>query len=366
MIKIHKIAIIGLGLMGGSLALGLKNKGYEGIISGYDISTDNINKALRSKAIDTGATDAKEAVRDADLVVLGCPIGEYEKVFMEISGQLKPKSIVTDLGSVKSGPVALAKKIFPKDISFVGGHPMTGSEKGGFSAADPFLYENAYYFITHEEDSSEDAIRVVEDMVGSLGAFCLRISPGEHDMIVSRISHLPHVIAMSLVNFLGQNDNSSYLPFVGGGFKDTTRIASGSPHMWKEILMSNRIEIIDSLVSFQELIGSIIGHLQKGEAKDIEGYLKDAKKIRDSMPYGKPDYIRPLYEIAVSIEDKPGAIAELANIMMKQNINIKEIEILHSRQSEGGAVRLAFDSREEQKLAVKTLGQEGFSKLYFS
>lgn len=351
--------------MGGSLALALKNKGIESIISGYDISNDNIEQALKSNAIDKGAGDIKEAVKEADLIVLGVPIDEYENIFMEISKHLKPKSIVTDLGSVKSEPMALAKKIFPKDISFVGGHPMTGSEKGGFSAADPFLYENAYYFITYEENTPEDALKVIEDIVDALGAYSVRLSPREHDMIVSRISHLPHVIAMTLVNFLGQDNNNSYLPFVGGGFRDTTRIASGNPNMWREILMSNRIEIIHSLISFRELIEKFIGHLQNSEKRDIEEYLGNAKKIRDSMPYGKPDYIRPLYEIAVSIADKPGAIAKLANIMREQNINIKEIEILHSRQSEGGAVRLGFDSREEQRLAIETLREKGLNKLYF-
>lgn len=364
MMEVVDVFIIGLGLMGGSLALNLKNKGFKGIISGYDISNNNTKEALSSGAIDWAPEDLKDGARKADIVVLGVPIGEYESILSEISKDLKPRAIVTDLGSVKSTPMELANKILPKEVSFVGGHPMTGSERGGFLAADPFLYENAYYFVTYEDSTPEYALEAVEKMVSSLGAFSVRVSPREHDLIVSKISHLPHVIATSLVNFLGQDDNNSYLPFVGGGFRDTTRIASGNPNMWKEILMANKVEIIGSLISYQKILEKFIGHLQAEEVNDIERYLEKAKVIRDNIPYGKPDYIKPLYEIAVSIEDKPGAIAELAMIMRDKNINIKEIEILHSRQNEGGAVRLAFESKEEQRLAIETLKVKSFSKLY--
>ncbi|NLJ40678.1 MAG: prephenate dehydrogenase/arogenate dehydrogenase family protein, partial [Clostridiales bacterium] len=232
MIDVKQISIIGLGLMGGSIALALKNRGIKGKIVGYDICRNYVDEALGSKAIDMGADNPEEAVIGAGLVIIAVPISQYKTIFNEINPFLALGCIVTDVGSVKLEPVELAEKLLPKGIHFVGGHPMTGSERGGFNAADPFLYENAYYFLTPREDTPAEAVGTMEDLIKSLGAYAVPIAPKEHDLIVSRMSHLPHIIASTLVNFMDNDKGISYLTFVGGGFRDTTRIASGNPHMW--------------------------------------------------------------------------------------------------------------------------------------
>ena len=364
MVNIKQICIIGLGLMGGSFALALKNRGFKGIIVGYDISKDRVEEALSAQAIDRAADNPKEAVIDADVVIIAVPVSRYEIILKEISDSLRSGCIVTDLGSVKVQALQIVNKLLPEHVYFVGGHPMTGSEREGFKAADPFLYENAYYFLTPGEDTPIHALKTVEHMAKNLGAYTVRLSPEEHDLIVARISHLPHIIAITLVNFIDKSKGISYLPFVGGGFRDTTRIASGNPNMWQDILFANKKEIIKGIESFQSLLNEFKCYLEHGKNEHIIQFLRNAKSIRDSIPYYRRDYMSTLFEVIVSIEDKPGTIAELTQLISSNNINIKQIEILHSRQNEGGALRLAFESEEDQDSVLKILEQNGFHNIY--
>ena len=361
---VGKISIIGLGLMGGSFALALKNKGFKGTITGYDISKNCVKKALRSQAIDVAAENLRDAVIDAEVVVIAVPLGKYETVLGETGKYLSSNCIVTDLGSVKVQALEMADRLLPKYIHFIGGHPMTGSERGGFEAADPFLYENAYYFLTPEDDTPADAIKTIESMVKNLGAYTVCLSPSQHDLIVSRISHLPHILAITLVNFIDKNMGISHLPFVGGGFRDTTRIASGDPNIWKDILFTNKGEIIKSIESFQLLLDEFKYCLEHDKDENIIQFLRNAKSIRDGVPHHGRDYMSPLYEITVSIEDKPGTIAELTQLISSNNINIKQIEILHSRQNKGGALRLAFESEKDQNSVLEILKQNGFYNIH--
>lgn len=364
MLSKRKISIIGLGLMGGSLGLALKNRGFKGIVTGYDILEDYIEEALLAQAIDIGAGSLRDAVIYAEVVVIAVPISRYETILKEICPFLRPDCIVTDLGSVKVQVMELTKRLLPEGVEFVGGHPMTGSERGGFKAANPFLYENAYYFLTPDESTSPRAVEIIDDMVRGLGAYTIKLSPQEHDLIVSRISHLPHIIAMNLVNFMDENRGISYLPFVGGGFRDTTRIASGNPNMWKDILFGNKEEIIESIDSFQRLLDEFKYYLEYDKVNHVVKCLENAKSIRDSIPHQGRGYISSLFELVISIEDKPGSIAELTQLISSNNVNIKEIEILHSRQNEGGAVRLALESKEDQTLILDILRENGFSYTY--
>ena len=364
MIDVKQISIIGLGLMGGSIALALKNRGYNGKIVGYDICRNYVDEALGSKAIDMGADNPGEAVIGAGLVIIAVPISQYKAIFNEINPFLSLGCIVTDIGSVKLEPVELAEKLLPKGIHFVGGHPMTGSERGGFNAADPFLYENAYYFLTPREDTPAEAVGIMEDLIKSLGAYAVPIAPKEHDLIVSRISHLPHIIASTLVNFMDNDKGISYLTFVGGGFRDTTRIASGNPHMWGDILFANKEKVVESIEYFQTLLDEFKLGLQHNEKDRIVKLLENARVIRNSVPHKGRDYNPPVYEVFVSIEDKPGSIAGLTQLISSYNINIKQTEILHSRQNEGGAFRLVFENKEDRELVLKILKERGLLNGY--
>ncbi len=366
MTNIKNISIVGLGLMGGSFALALKNKNPDYLITGYDLDQNSVEKALAAKAIDLVAGNLREAAAEAQLLVIALPINSYEQIFKEIKNYLNPNTIITDLGSVKMQAVALADRLLPEEITFIGGHPMTGSERSGFKAATPFLYENAYYFLTPRNNTSLDAIKKLETIIKSLGAYIIHLTPADHDLIVSRISHLPHIIAVTLVNFMDQNKGIPYLPFVGGGFRDSTRIAASNPEMWREILMANKNEIISGINSFQLLLDKFKEFMTQDQTEHILQFLENAKLIRDSIPHQGKGYVEQLFEVVVAIEDKPGSIAKLTQLISSNNINIKEIEILHSRQNEGGALRLAFEAREDQQSVLELLQREHDLSHFFS
>ncbi|MBB6217662.1 prephenate dehydrogenase [Anaerosolibacter carboniphilus] len=356
-----KICIVGLGLMGGSMGLGLKQKGFRGQIIGYDLSNESMLDAKTLGAIDVIAENMEQAVADAQLVVIAVPIGYYVQVLKEVSFHIREGTIITDVGSVKSYVSKIAKAYLPENISFVGGHPMAGSEKDGIKAANPFLYENAYYFLTPAADTAKGDIQKLENVVKMLGAYPVVISCEEHDQIVSQISHLPHFVAVVLVNMVTQNYGISYLPFVGGGFRDTTRIASGNPAMWKDIFFFNRDKLLQGIVNLEESVTELKEMIINDQEEAVLEYLKNAKLIRDSIPRHGQGYMAPLYEIIVSVEDRPGVLGELTQLVGANHINIKEIEILHSRQEEQGAVRLAFETCSDQKRALEILKDSGFS-----
>lgn len=360
----ERISIIGLGLMGGSFAMALKNKGFKGEIIGYDTSKSSMEVALEEKAIDYLATTPGQAVKGADLVVIAVPIGHYAAILKEICHFLPKNCIVTDVGSVKTEVVKMAKKFLPEDVEFIGGHPMTGSERSGFQAGNPFLYENAYYFITANENTKRHTVKKLEKIVKGIGAYPVILNEGEHDIIVSRISHLPHVIATILVNLMDKNKGISYLPFIGGGFRDTTRIASGNPQMWRDIFMMNKSEVLKNIKSFGMMLKEFQTLLEKEEEEPLMQYLENAKIIRDSIPKHGKNYISPMFELILSVEDKPGILADLTQLISSYNINIKEIEILHSRQEEQGALRLAFSSNEDREKAREILTEKGFTYVY--
>ncbi len=358
--SLEKISIIGLGLMGGSLALGLKNRGFNGIIKGYDAKLEYMEEAYSAGAIDIAPENLEDAIKDTDLIIIAVSLLNYQGIFDKISIYGKKDAIITDVGSVKSYPMKLAKSL-RHDLHFIGGHPMSGSEKSGFKSCNPFLYENAYYFLTPNENTPNNVVEIVKSIIEFLGAYPVVISPEEHDRIVSRISHLPHLIAMTLVNLMGKEDNLDYLTFIGGGFRDTTRIASGNIKMWKDICYTNKEQIIDSIESFQDLLEEFKVSLLKEEQEYIEMSLEMGKSIRDKIPNKTKGYIIPLFEVIMAVEDKPGVLAEITNIIGGRGINIKKIEILNSRQDEIGAIRIGFDSESDRASAISLLEEKGLS-----
>lgn len=362
--KEEKICIIGLGLMGGSLALGLKNKGFKGDIIGYDTNIESMEEAKLAGAIDRSSEDLEDAIEDADIIIIAVSLLHYREILDTIDRYGKKDVIITDIGSVKAHPMEIAKEIIKGEMHFIGGHPMSGSEKSGFRACNPFLYENAYYFLTPNTDTPEHVIEKIRSMIEFLGAYPVIISPQEHDRIVSRISHLPHFIAMALVNLIGQEDNLDYLTFIGGGFRDTTRIASGNTKMWKDICSTNTDEIINSIESFQKILEEFKISLANREEEYIENSLEMGKSIRDEIPNTTKGYITPLFEVVMSVEDKPGVLGEITQIIGDKGINIKRIEILNARQDEAGALRMGFDSERDRYLAIELLKEKGMYEIY--
>lgn len=360
----NQIAIIGMGLMGGSIAFALKHFGYKGTIIGYDLSKESLQEAKDAGAIDLAIEDIGEAVSNVDLVIIATPVGYCKQIFQWIGPFLKKGVVLTDVGSVKGAVVEWAEQYLPPNIEFLGGHPMTGSEKGGIQAASPYLYENAYYFLTVTNRTSQPTLRRMETFINSLGAYPIMIDPYEHDRVVAQISHIPHLMAVMLVNMLYENKDISYLPFVGGGFRDTTRIASGNPNMWKDIFLLNKYEIMKGIHNIRGMLKEFYNILEKEDQTVIYKTLQRAKTLRDTIPSRLKDGMPPIYEIIVNVEDRPGMIGKLAQRIGEKGINIKEIEILHVREGENGAVKIGFSSEEDEKRAADLLKEDHYVFMY--
>lgn len=355
----QQISIIGLGMMGGSLALALGEKG-NCEVTGFDISTENVEEAYGRGLIHKKAATLEEAVSGAQLVVLATPVGSYPGICRSISSFLTPETIVTDLGSVKS-PAMEAAKALPKGIFFIGGHPLAGSEKGGLEAATATLFENAYYFLTPDDASSETNINRLKTWVSTLGAFPVIVTAEEHDKILARTSHFPHVMASLLSTIVGEEADQTLAAFTGSGFRDTTRIASGNPALWEDILYLNRKELALCLLQTEKKVREVRQALEQEQRQWVHQFLTKGKTFRDQLPKAGKDYLPEWYQLYVDIKDQPGALAAITTVMAEAGVNIREIEILHAREGDQGAVRLAFLTASEEQAAMKALSGKGHS-----
>lgn len=278
-----KILVVGLGLIGGSLALAIKKRNLAREITGVDCREENLKAALDEGAIHRSLELPME-IAGTEIVILATPVGAAGEILELIAPYLSPGTIVTDVASTKDQIVSRAAEILPAGVYFVGGHPMAGSEQNGFRSASADLFKNAYYFLTPVKDTSSTAINKLLSLVKGIGAIPLQLSPQEHDRIVAAISHLPHLAAAALVNTLGTRpDFAGIAPLAAGGFKDTTRIASGVPEMWQEILLSNRKELIPVLENFITVLEEYKQSLQRNDSKTLLSRLKAAREARCSL-----------------------------------------------------------------------------------
>jgi prephenate dehydrogenase len=283
-----QVAIIGVGLIGGSLGMILRRKGLADRVIGVGRRIENLKTAVDLGAIDRYVVDPKDGVKDADLVVLATPVDTYDRHLKEWASCLKPGAIVTDVGSVKGRLVEQAERAMPAGVHFVGAHPIAGKEKTGVAAGSEQLFAGARCILTPTKTTNQQAFERVRVMWQETGSMVLTMDPHLHDKILGAVSHLPHVAAFALMNALV--DIREKVPTLdlaghsGGGLRDTTRIAASSPEMWRDIFLWNR----DNLVAFIEAYERSLGHLKQliraGDAAGIEKELERAKQEREKFP----------------------------------------------------------------------------------
>ena len=282
--QFRKITIIGVGLLGGSIGLAARQRGLAKEIAGYARREKNIAEAEKIRALDYATTDLLAAVSGADLVILCTPLAQMGVLTKQFLPALKHGAIVTDVGSVKAGVVRELEPLLKKaGAYFVGSHPMAGGEKMGVLAARADLYANALCVITPTEKSNATAVRKVEQFWQSLGARTLRLDAAQHDLLVSRTSHLPHVMAAALAKLVLNPASPKPQPALcATGFRDTTRIASGSPEMWRDIALANRKNVSRSVDAFVGELKQFQAALKKGDAAAVEKFFATAKQLRDN------------------------------------------------------------------------------------
>lgn len=280
----QNIAVLGLGLMGASLALGLKKRGFAGRILGYARREETRSQALENGVVDQVFPKPSEAVRDADIVVICVPIWSIAQLAEEIAGSLKPGAVVTDVGSTKSELLKTMEPIFqPLEAYFVGSHPIAGSEKTGIDAGNPDLYDGRLTIVCPDENTPTTMEQAVSNLWKSAGSEVVEMSPAEHDAMLASTSHLPHMVAAALARSIADGDPSKKADFCGTGFKDTTRVASGSADMWVDIIDTNRTALEAELDRFNEELQGLIKILRSGNGDDIRTWLEDARDDRDEI-----------------------------------------------------------------------------------
>jgi len=275
-----RIAIIGIGLMGGSFAFALKEHGYKGKIIGIGRRLANLRKAKRLGFIDEYTTDPKSGVRDANLVFLCTPVGQFEDIIDHIKDHLRQGTIVSDLGSVKARLVRILHSKMPPGVYFVGAHPIAGRECSGLNGASSDLFMGAKCIITPVKGTNTRAIATIKKVWRSVGAIPIIMSPEEHDMIYAAVSHLPHVLAYSLINTI-TDLRHDLLKFSGKGFKDMTRIALSSTEIWRDICIFNRKEVLRMLRRFSSSISKMIRLIERQQWEKIEKEFIRAKHSRE-------------------------------------------------------------------------------------
>ncbi len=351
-----KIGFVGLGLIGGSIAKAIRQYYPDYELVAFDKNRETLALAVSDGVIHTACSSIDDNFQGCAYIFLCAPIS-YNNAYLS---QLKPYvgggCILTDVGSVKT---AICEEAAALGLGkyFIGGHPMAGSEKSGFVNAKAHLIENAYYILTPTAEVPAEKVEAYKEFVESLKALPIILDYREHDAFTGTISHLPHILASNLVNFVKNGDNADEMMkrLAAGGFKDITRIASSSPIMWQQICLKNRDNI-------SRVLGEFITHLQRskelidqGDEQRLFSMFESSKDYRDSMPDGSAGPIKKQFALYCDIVDEAGGIATIATILASNNISIKNIGIIHNREFEEGVLRIEFYEEDSSKKAAALL-----------
>ncbi len=284
-ILIPRLAIIGVGLIGGSLALALKEAGVVGEVIGCGRGRPNLEKAIELGVIDTFTRDPREAVKDADVIFLATPVKTLGVVTQRCLPGLKPGAIITDGGSVKGDVVKTIEPLLPEGVHFVPGHPIAGTENSGAEAAFPSLYRGKRCILTPTENTDLQALELIEQMWRIVGSDVIRMSLEKHDKILAAISHLPHMVAYSLVNAVGSYDHyeENILEYSAGGFRDFTRIASSDPTMWRDIAETNRDALLEMMEQFECFFAELKADIVEKNGENLFEFFSRSKQLRDAI-----------------------------------------------------------------------------------
>jgi prephenate dehydrogenase len=282
---VKRLAVIGVGLIGGSLARVLREKGAVGEVVGIGRGEANLRRGVELGVLDSYSLDAREGVQGADLVFVATPVCSIPAVVAEIAPYLAPGAIVTDGGSVKEYVVAACEPLMPEGTFFVGGHPIAGTEHSGVEASFATLYQGKRCIVTPTPRTDAAALAKVVQLWETAGSTVPLMNPAQHDRVVAAISHLPHMVAYSLVNAVDGYDRfgGELLSFSAGGFRDFTRIASSDPVMWRDIALTNRDAILETMDFFAGYLGKLREMVAAGDSHALESFFLNSKQKRDAI-----------------------------------------------------------------------------------
>ena len=354
--QIHTAGFIGLGLIGGSIARAIKKYHPEVRILACMRNQDTLLEALRKGVIDEGCSSVNPSFSACDCIFLCAPVSTNASYLEKLKPLITEDCLLTDVGSTK---IDIHEKVTELGLEhqFIGGHPMAGSEKTGFSSSKAHLIENAYYILTPTEKIQPEMTAYFSDFVSSLKALPLVLDFQQHDYITACVSHLPHLIAASLVELVRELDGPQELmkKIAAGGFKDITRIASSSPEMWEQICMTNASSILPVLEHYQRQLEALRQELIKKDAPSVHDFFASARDYRNSIPDVSAGPLKRVYAFYCDMVDEAGGIATLATILASGGISLKNIGIIHNREFEEAVLRVELYSEDAYRKAVELL-----------
>lgn len=358
-----KISIVGLGLIGGSLAKALRNEYHDEIeIYAFDTNKESIDQAKKEQIIDQGFTSFTKELFPCSVLFLCTYVDKNLSLLNEIEKNINPDCILTDVTSVKTG---IHESINHTCLEkyFIGGHPMTGSEKKNYENSSKLLFENSYYILTPSSLVANESVDFLKEIIQRIHAMPLIMDYKIHDYSVAGISHFPHLLSALLVNTVKNNDMDNHFmsQIAAGGFKDITRISSSSPQMWKTISIENKENILLFLDDFQKELDTIKTSLIDGNEKPIENMFADAKEYRDSLIDARYTTDSSYHIIHVDVPDVPGVLASVASLLAKNKISIKNTGIIHNREFVEGALQIEFYSKKEAEDAIHVLKENNYT-----
>ncbi len=360
-----KAGFIGLGLIGGSIARALKKISPDCYLVAYNYRgkdpSGDLQAALNDQILDQVTSALEEGFPDCDLIFLCAPVLSNIEYLKQLKPLLKPRCILTDVGSVKSNIHEAVEKL-DLEAWFIGGHPMTGSEKTGYSSSYALLLENAYYILTPTPKTPDSMLQTLYQLVQKMGSIPVILDAREHDRITAAISHVPHIIAAQLVNLVREADDTEekMRSLAAGGFKDITRIASSSPVMWQNICLTNTEEIKDCLDDYIASLQAASDALSRSDEDFLYRMFDTAGEYRSSIPNKSIGLMKKMFEIYLDIVDEAGAIATIATLLASNQISIKNIGIIHNREFEEGVLRIEFYDQQTQEKASTMLARYNY------
>ncbi len=341
--KRPKAGFIGLGLIGGSIAKAIRRYYPDYEIVAFDKNREALALATQESVIDVASTTIDSNFRGCSYIFLCAPVSYNTAYLKQIKEYLHEDCILTDVGSVKTGIHKEVKRLNIEKY-FIGGHPMAGSEKSGYANSKAILIENAYYILTPSAPVPKEKLTKYRAFVESLKAIPIILGYEEHDYVTGTISHLPHIIASSLVNYVRDTDTKEELMknLAAGGFKDITRIASSSPTMWQHICLKNRENISEILNGYIHTLTKIKEYIDTSDEQALYHWFDSSRSYRNSIPGSSAGPIKKSYAVYCDIIDEAGGIAAIATILASNGINLKNIGIVNNREFEEGVLRIEF------------------------
>lgn len=353
---------IGLGLIGGSIAKALKQADPTIRIIAYDTNSKTLDAALAQHTADVVTPVIDASFQDCNFIFLCAPVAYNNQNLEAIKPWISPSCILTDVGSVKMD-IHRHISLAGLDCYFIGGHPMAGSERTGFQNSKAILLENAYYILTPSSGVSQVKLDAYRDLVKLMGAIPLELTYEQHDYATAAVSHLPHLIAASLVNLVKDSDSEDGIMklIAAGGFRDITRIASSSGTMWNQICLTNKENILLLLDKYIRSLQETKQILESDNGERLYHFFDSARLYRDSITNTSRGPLPTSFVLTVDIADRAGALASIATMLAQHDISIKNIGITHNREYEEGTLRIEFYNKNAVRLAKELLLSEGYS-----